>query len=222
MQPAWVKRQVDDFVTEFATDHALIGIRHRDSLLLAHLLDQGKYDGQIEPTPDLAWSEGFVWRPADRARLPQLWLDPRKSGYRDAFERFAKRELGAPGLGGANVHIDHVFPKKAGAMGGLGYVRMLAAPPESNMAAGRTLEKAMVARNALHGPRKRHTRDATYFSVGKATGFAGYTGLPDADAKANAPMVAALMAHLRAWGLPPGVLTALDERLTARTAGKVH
>jgi hypothetical protein len=93
---------------------------------------------------------------------------------------------------------------------------MLAIPPESNMAAGRTLERAMVARNEDFGPRGKLTRMATYFAIGKATGFTGYEQMPDDEASVpNQALAQSLMAYLRASGLPPDVLTALDQKLTA-------
>jgi hypothetical protein len=172
-----------------------------------------------EVFPDLPLAEGFVCFPQPGMADPELWLAPTKTGYRNVYEKFARRYLGAAGLAGADVQIDHVFPKKAGIMGGLAYVRMLAVPPESNMAAGRTLERAMVARNEELGGRGKPVRMATYFAIGKATGFVGYEQMPDDEASApNATLAAALMAHLRQFGLPSDVLSALDQKLTAHRA----
>lgn len=222
MRPAWVTRQIADFVAQFVAGPTLIGVSTIEMLQLGYLTAPGAPAARLSLLGSMPQSEGFVWHPPPGRGLPQLWLAPTKTGYRDAFERFAQRELGASGLSGADVQIDHVFPKKAGSMGGMAYVRMLAVPPESNMAAGRTLEKEMVARNEELGGRKKMTRTATYFSVGKATGFAGYTSLPDDDesSAANAAQAAALMAHLRSWGLPGDVLTALDQRLTGRSLAR--
>lgn len=115
------------------------------------------------------------------------------------------------------MQIDHVFPKKAATLDGIAYVRMLAIPPGSNMAAGRTMERQMAGRAAA-SPRTKGARLATCYSIGKAAGFEGYDRLPDSeDATANLPAVRALFAHLRGFGLPADVLTALDGRLTART-----
>jgi hypothetical protein len=118
------------------------------------------------------------------------------------------------------VQIDHVFPKQAAALGGLAYVRMLAIPAASNMIAGATLERTMTERNVELGARGKRTRLATYYSIGKATGFIGYEGMPDgSDTPLNQAVARALIAHLRSIGLPTDVLTALDQRLTAGTAG---
>jgi hypothetical protein len=192
MRPAWVSDQINAFVAQFCEpiSNAWIGAHGRDGL-------QGL-------------PENGLFRRGGR---------PFKTGYRRAFEGFAKREFGATGLAGADVQIDHVFPKGAGKLGGLGYVRMLAVPPASNMAAGRTLEKAMVARNDDLGPRGKLTRLATYFSIGKATGFDGYERLPDEGSDGNQAVVAALFAHLRRFGLPPAVLGRLDAKLAADRAG---
>jgi hypothetical protein len=219
MRPAWVTRQIKDFVDQFVADATLIGVANTDMLLRRYGTGPGAPAVRIELLGYLPKSDGFVWHPPAGRGLPQLWLSPTKTGYRDIFERFARRYLGAQGLAAADVQIDHVFPKKAGSMGGMAYVRMLAVPPASNMAAGRTLEKEMVARNGELGGRRKLTRTANYFSVGKATGFIGYTALPDDDeaSGANAAQAAALMAHLRAWGLPSSVLTALDLQLTQRS-----
>lgn len=210
-RPAWVRRQIDAFLTQFCSprgNEAWIGIR-ADA--------PPRPGGQVCALPDMPLAEGFAWRPAGGGE-PELWLDPDKPGYRAAFERFAMRELGAPGLDDAFVQIDHVFPKRAAALGGLAYVRMLAIPPEGNMAAGRTLERAMAERNRLAGPRRKTTRMATYFAVGKATGFAGYEALPDEEETGNRALVAALFAHLRAHGLPAECLGRLDAELTANRA----
>jgi hypothetical protein len=223
MRPAWVTRQIAALLAQFCApggNAAWIGVQSLAGLGGTAEGGLWRRGGRLELAPDLALAEGFVWRPEGDG-VPELWLAPEKTGYRRAFERFATRELGAPGLDGAEVQIDHVFPKAAGRAGGLAYVRMLAVPPESNMAAGRTLEKAMVGRNDDLGPRAKATRLATYFSIGKATGFVGYEGLPD-EAGGNAALAAALISHLRGYGLPADVLTALDAQFTAGRAGDLR
>lgn len=224
MRPAWVTRQVACLVAPFCAGTgkaARIGVSDREMLAT---VDRGgvrsgpfRLGGGYRLLPGLVIEDGFVWVPDAADGEPELWLSPGRTGYRDVFERFATRFLGASGLAGAEVQMDHVFPKKAGALDGLAYVRMLAIPPESNMAAGRTVERAMAGRAAA-APRGKLVRLATYCTIGKATGFAGYERLPDSeDARANRPAVTALFAHLRGFGLPPDVLTALDARLTADT-----
>jgi hypothetical protein len=224
MRPTWVTRQIAHLVRQFSRFGGpgglawapWIGIADRSGFEGRRTDDMPpRFFGRLESFPELPIHEGFVWSPDDPEALPELWLAPTKTGYRRVFERFAQRHLGAPGLEGANVQIDHVFPKKAGSLGGLAYVRMLAIPPESNMAAGRTLERAMVARNEELGPRGKKTRMATYFAIGKATGFTAYEAMPDEEGSAvNAALAKALLAHLRAFGLPPDVLTPLDQKLT--------
>jgi hypothetical protein len=230
MRPAWVTRGINQFIQQFsgynATD-ALIGITSRETFALVpgqwSRTGLGRLGGHYEVLPDIPIDEGLLWRPDSGQYEPELWLSPKKRGYRAAYERFAQRFLGAPGLEGADVQIDHVFPKKAGILGGLGYVRMLAIPPESNMAAGRTLEREMVARNEDLGPRGKETRMATYFSIGKATGFVGYDSLPDdEDGAPNRELASGLFAWLRAFGVPANVLTDLDEKLTASTLGRLR
>jgi hypothetical protein len=221
MRPAWVTRAITQLVRQFCSrfgNSAWIGIASLDPFAgrgpgpRAPLRDSGHY----EAMPGLSSTEGVVWRPAGPPDDPELWLAPTLKGYRAVFERFAMRYLNASGLAAADVQIDHVFPKKAGALGGLSHVRMLAIPPESNMAAGRTLERAMVARIEDLGPPGKPVRMATYFAVGKATGFTGYEQLPDdEDSLPNQDLARALIAHLRSFGLPADVLTALDQKLTA-------
>ena len=214
-RPAWVHRQIAAFVAQFCSprgNDAWIGIR-ADA--------PRRQGGEATAAPDIPLSEGFIWRPHGGGE-PELWLDPHKGGYRAAFARFAIRDLGAPGLDGADVQIDHVFPKKAASLGDLAYVRMLAVPPEGNMAAGRTLERAMAERGRAAGPRRKPTRMATYFAVGKATGFADYERLPDGEGEGegegNRDLVGALFAHLREFGVPADCLTQLDADLTADRA----
>lgn len=228
MRPAWVTGQIANLIRQFCNWGSADGLAWAPWIGIADRCGfEGRPSEQMPPRffgrlallGDLPAADGFVWLPDRADAVPELWLAPTKTGYRRIFERFAQRHLGAPGLDGAEVQIDHVFPKKAGALGGLAYVRMLAIPPESNMAAGRTLEKAMVARNEELGPRGKPTRMATYFAIGKATGFVGYEGLPDdEDGAPNAALANALLAHLRGYGLPPEVLTPLDAKLTAARA----
>ena len=226
MYPNWVTAGIAQMIRQFCDlggNAAWIGVASLDGLGGMPANGLWRRGGRYELMAGVALSDGFIWRPAAAAEKPELWLSPTKTGYRDIFERFAQRYLGAPGLSGANVQIDHVFPKKAGALGGMAYVRMLAIPPESNMLAGATLERVMKDRNIDLGPRPKLTRMATYASIGKATGFVGYEGLPDDDdSTMNRAVAAALMAHLRAFGLPHEVLTALDQELTAGTLGSVR
>jgi hypothetical protein len=222
--PGWVSEPIRAFVAAFARGDATawIGAASREGFLPvdrsrpgSRLMRDLGAGGRLAPLPGLALEDGFVWLPAPGAGPPELWLSPGFGGYRDAYERFARRYLGAPGLAGVGVHIDHLFPRKAAALDGLAYVRMLAVAPSGNMDAGRTVERAMAARARATASRK-PVRHATYVSIGKATGFAAWQTLPDSvDAAANLPAVHALFDHLRGFGLDPAVLTALDRRLTA-------
>ncbi len=220
MRPTWVRRSIEELVRQFCSGQgnaAWIGVKALDGLAGRSSGGLWRRGGRYEVWPDLPLPKGFVWRPDSAGAPPELWLDPRVTGYRPVFERFAQRYLGASGLTGADVQIDHVFPKGAAALAGLAYVRMLAIPPASNMAAGRTLEKAMAARAAAN-PRRKPTRMATYFSIGKATGFVGWERLPDSNAGLNRELASALITHLRAFGLPADVLSDLDRGLIANTA----
>ncbi len=225
MRPTWVNRGIEQLIRQFCSrkgNEAWIGVANLDGLG-GHPQGLFRAGGRFQVFPGLGIEDGFVWKPESGPEEPELWLSPAKTGYRSIFERFAQRYLGAPGLHGADVQIDHVFPKKAGALGGLRYVRMLAISPASNMAAGRTLEKALVARNKALGPRRKRTRMATYFAIGKAAGFVDYERLPDdQDSISNMALANALMAHLRAFGLPADVLTILDTQLTAGTAASLR
>lgn len=166
MRPAWVNRGINQLVRQFCSqrgNEAWIGstqIGPFTGQVTNGLLRVG---GHMRVASEINVSDGFIWLPDNGPDEPELWLSPSKTGYRDAFERFARRYLGASGLDGANVQIDHVFPKTAGGLSGLAYVRMLAIPPESNMAAGRTLERRMAERNRDLGARRKQTRMATYF-----------------------------------------------------------
>jgi hypothetical protein len=225
MRPAWVLRGIAQLIRQFCSstgNAAWIGISSLEPFSGGMTIPL-RLGGRYEIMPSLAASEGIVWQPDRPPDEPELWLAPTKTGYRDAFERFAVRYLAAAGLNGADVQIDHVFPKSAGVLGGLSHVRMLAIPPMSNMAAGRTVERAMVARNEELGPRGKSTRLATYYSIGKATGFAAYDRMPDdATSVLNQALAQSLLMHLRSYGLPDDVLTALDQRLTASRLGTLR
>ncbi len=225
MRPAWVTSGIAQLIRQFCDqggNAGWIGVASLDGLdgSPSGLYRQG---GRFQTSPDLPITDGFIWQPDSPAEQPELWLSPSKTNYRAIFERFAQRYLGAAGLSGADVQIDHVFPKKAAVLGHFAYVRMLAIPPESNMAAGRTLETSMVRRNDALGARRKRTRMATYFSIGKASGFTDYERLPD-DGRTpiNATLAAALIAHLRRFGLPGDVLTDLDRDLLTQTAGRLR
>lgn len=226
MYPNWVTSGIAQLIRQFCDkdgNAAWIGVASLDGLGGSPSNGLWRRGGRYEPFGGLSISDAFVWRPTAQAEQPELWLSPTRTSYRDMFEQFARRYLGAPGLAGANVQIDHVFPKRAADLGGLAYVRMLAIPPESNMQAGATLERAMRDRNIALGPRSKRTRLATYFSIGKATGFIGYDGIPDdQDGTPNRELGRALLAHLRSFGLPADVLTEFDQKLTAGTAGRLR
>jgi hypothetical protein len=226
MRPEWVTKGIAQLIRQFCSpggNEAWIGIASLDGFGGMPSNGLWRPGGRFEVLSDIGIADGFLWRPDRGPDGPELWLSPTKKGYRDAYARFARRFLNAPGLDGADVQIDHVFPKKAGALGGLAYVRMLAIPPESNMAAGRTLEREMVARNNDFGARGKETRMATYFSVGKATGFTGYERLPDdGSSRINSDLSGALITYLRGFGLPGDVLTQLDQKLLTHTAGRLR
>ena len=225
MRPDWVMRGIAQLLRQFCSrtgNAAWIGISSLGPFSGAGGIPR-RLGGRFETFSSIGIADGVIWRPDAGPDEPELWLAPSKTGYRAAFGQFARICLGAGSLDVANVQIDHVFPKKAGVLGGLAYVRMLAIPPESNMAAGRTLERAMVARNEDFGARGKETRMATYFAIGKATGFIGYERLPDDSGSApNADLAKALMIHLRNFGLPADVLTPLDQQLLAHTASRLR
>jgi len=236
MLPVWARRQIQAFISQFIgrtnaarTNRAWIGVGSREGM---EPVDRSRFDrglmrepeggGRIEQLVGADPLRAFVYVPGHKDPQPELWLDPGLAGHRELFEKFARTRLGALGLEGANVQIDHVFPKKAGALDGLAFVRMLAIPGPSNMDAGRTVERAM-AELARGAPSPKLVRLARYVSLGKATGFVGWEQLPDSDDPSeNLPAVRRLFAHLRAFGLPAEVLTEFDARLTARMIGKVR
>jgi hypothetical protein len=226
MHPDWVTRGIKQLVRQFCSLRGIepwIGINSLSPFSAIRTGLTRRHGGHFEVLPDVSITDGFLWRSDEEPDQPELWLSPTKAGYRRIFERFAQRYLGAAGLEGANVQIDHVFPRKAGVLGGLAYVRMLAIPPESNMAAGRTIERAMVARNGEFGTRSKPVRWATYFSIGKATGFTGYEKLPSEPGIApDAALAAALIAHLQAVGLPADVLTPLAQRHIVHATSRIR
>jgi hypothetical protein len=183
--------------------------------------------GRLETLGAQPIARTFVW--VDRAG-PELWVDPRVSGYRDLFDAFARGWLGLTGRPTAGFNIDHVFPKTAGALDGLTHLRLMAIGAAANQAAGRTLERAMADRaRAVLGRREtirkqgdtprepKPIRHATYMTLGKATGFVGWEEMPDStDAKANRPLVRALFAHLAACGIHAD-FPAVEQHLTAHT-----
>lgn len=219
--PPWATRQVAALVAQFVASDASawIGAKGRENIergLNIYFLRSPKPAGQswIEPAPGVAAGRGFVLVRPGSPNDPELWLDPTLGNYRALFKQFAKAQLGAAEVA-ADLQIDHVFPKTAGSLNGLGFVRMLAIPAASNMSAGRTVERhmALLARDV---PGRKGLRHATYVSIGKAVGFAGWQQLPDSeDAAANDGAVVELFGHLRRFGIGQDVLSMLDRRLAA-------
>ena len=173
--------------------------------------------GRLETLGSQPVTRAFVWM---QGTEPELWLDPRDTGYRDLFDAFAQARLGIPRPTGADWNVDHVFPKAAGRLDGMSHVRAMAIGAAGNQALGRTLEKAMKQRADLIAGRKR-IRHATWMTIGKAAGYTGWDSLPDDAAAGNGAAVAGLFAWLAANGiLPPA--GAMEHGLTAHTLGRIR
>ena len=151
---------------------------------------------------------------------PELWLDPRDKSYRDLFDAFARARLGIPRPTGADWNVDHVFPKAAGALDGLSHVRAMAIGAAGNQALGRTMEKVMKQR-ADAAPGTKLIRHATWMTIGKAAGYAGWDSLPDDTQRGNRPAVNALFGWLAGQGIMPPA-GALEHGLTAHTMGRIR
>jgi hypothetical protein len=189
-------------------------------------------NGRLETLGSEPVARAFVWVDGSE---PELWVDPQASGYRDLFDVFARTRLGLAGRPASGFNIDHVFPKTAGALDGLTHVRLMAIGAVSNQSAGRTLERAMAGRARAAQERReairqqgdtprepKPIRHATFMTLGKATGFAGWEHLPDSsDPKANRALVQALFAHLAACGIHAD-FPAIEQDLTAHTLTRIH
>ncbi|WP_426959779.1 hypothetical protein [Muricoccus radiodurans] len=215
--PEPLRRQVQTLVTQFlrGTGEAWIGVTGIDCFGVGQRFPGTmRLGGRMEALGSRPPSRAFVWV---QGTEPELWVDPRDSGYRDLFDEFARGWLNLSGRPtGTAWNIDHVFPKAAGRLNGLSHVRALAIGAEGNQAAGRTLERAMSDR-AGDAPRRKRIRHATWMTIGKAAGFTGWESLPDSeDPVANAPVVAALFAHLVGLGITVPH-AGLERSLTART-----
>jgi hypothetical protein len=224
MQANWpepLRRQVQNLVDQWLLNPpAWIGIAAIETLgttgRFAGTLRRG---GRIEPLGGRLPSRAFVWMQGSE---PELWVDPRDTGYRDLYAEFAATRLNLPGrLSGADFNIDHTFPKAAGALDGLSHVRLLAIAPASNQSAGRTLEKVMKQR-ADAAPGGKAVRSATPMTIGKATGFAGWRELPgERGSPGNAAVAAALYAHLQAIGIHVA-FPLLEQELAAFMLGGIR
>lgn len=215
--PEPLRRQFRTLLAQFLRGEgaAWIGIANVDAMTGG--AGTMRLGGRIETLAGESTSRAFIWV---QGTEPELWLDPRDRSYRDLFHAFAQARLGIPRPTGPDWNVDHVFPKAAGALDGLSHVRAMAIGAAGNQALGRTLEKSMKQRADVAPGRKR-VRHATWMTIGKASGYAGWDSLPDDAAAGNNTAVAGLFAYLAANGISPpaGVM---EQGLTAHTLGRIR
>jgi hypothetical protein len=199
--PAALRQQANALLSQFLNaPPALIGIAG-----LEHLSNLNRlYGGRVEVLGSEPMDRAFVWM---HGAEPQLWVNPASNAYRDLYDQFARERLNLPGRpSGTDFNIDHLFPRTAGELDGLSHVRMMAIGARSNQSAGRTLEKAMAgrAREAAGG---KVIRSATWQTIGKVAGFAGWESLPanrgEGNPAVNRRLVQALFDHLQGLGITP-------------------
>ncbi|HXH81110.1 endonuclease/exonuclease/phosphatase family protein [Nocardioides sp.] len=191
---------------------AWIGVASPDCLIGKHPFKTYRRDGTVVTFLDKPISEVFVWKPEREGWAPELWVAPERSNYRPLYAKFLSVYWPGADINEVRNHIDHIFPKDPGALGGLSHVRLLAIPTRSNVSAG-TLEKQMKARNKLLGPRDKLTRLATLYSLGKATGYVGYRELDTLEGRRT--IAAGIMQSIRNAGASAEEITesGLDEEL---------
>lgn len=215
--PPPLRQQVQALLNQFLqSPPALIGTKSIPDLERTKLIR----DGRVETLGSQPLTRAFVWF---EGAEPQLWVDPANSGYRDLYDQFARAHLGLPGRpSGTAFNVDHVFPRRAGALNGLSHVRILAIGADANQSTGRTVEKAMAGR-ARKAPSGKVLHSATWMSIGKAAGFASWTRLPDGpDATGDSEeLVEDLFRYLKNLGIAPP-LGVLEHKLTAYTLGRIR
>ncbi len=215
--PEPLRRQFQTLLAQFLAGEgtAWVGIASIEAMVGgAGTMRRG---GRVETLASHPVSRAFVWV---QGTEPELWLDPRDTSYRDLFHAFAQARLGIPRPTGTDWNIDHVFPKAAGKLDGLSHVRALAIGAAGNQALGRTLEKSMKQR-ADESPGRKRVRHATWMTIGKAAGYAGWDSLPDDAAVGNSAAVAGLFAYLASIGITPPA-GAMEQGLTAHTLGRIR
>lgn len=217
--PEPLRRQFHTLLAQFrdATGNAAwIGIASPE-LMIGGRFGPRRLGGRLETLEGQPLGRAFVWV---QGTEPELWVDPADTGYRDLFDAFAKARLGIPRPTGPDWNVDHVFPKAAGRLNGLSHVRAMAIGAAGNQSIGRTVEKAMKQR-ADTAPGGKRIRMAGWLTIGKAAGYAGWESLPEGDAPANDPAVAALFAYLATLGIHPPA-GALELGLTAYTLTRIR
>ncbi len=214
--PTALQRQFLTLLHQLEEGHAYIGVSSI-KYLVGERYGPRRLGGRIEVLASQPFSRAFVWM---QGAEPELWVDPRDPGYRDLFHTFAKERLGIDRPTGTEWNIDHLFPKAAGALDGMSHVRAMAIRAHGNQSLGRTVEKAMKHR-AAEVPSKKNIRSATWMTIGKVAGYAGWHNLPDSEAAGNTEAVADLFAYLETLGIKPPA-GALELELTAHTLSRIR
>lgn len=220
--PAPLRAQFQALLRQFmkGEGEAWIGIAAIECLgATGSFIGTRRRGGRVETLGVQPLTRAFVWM--DGA-APELWVDPRDKRYRELFDQFARERLGLAGRpGGTDWNVDHVFPKAAGVLDGMSHVRVLGIGAAGNQSLGRTVEKAMKQR-ADTAPGTKRIRHATWMTIGKAAGFAGWETLPHGkDAAGNQAAVTALFGYLAQLGiLPPA--GRVEHGMTAHTLTRIR
>lgn len=216
--PTWMIEQHRTFMAQLFDERgnsAWIGVASVDNILGRNGKKTQRRGGEVELLESEPEAEVFVWKPHEEARAPELWIAPERRNYRSTYARFLKAYWPGSDINEVPNHVDHVFPKDSAQLGGLSHVRLLAVPKRSNVSAG-TLEKEMKARTVELGARQKETRLATLYSLGKAAGYVGFSGLDTPDGRRE--IAARVIQALREAGAPEVITESnLDEALLAET-----
>jgi hypothetical protein len=197
---------------------------------------KGNKVGQVLPVEGTSIENAFVL--VDAEGKHELWARPDYSDYAGVYDKYTKKYYGVEWskiASGDDWNVDHLFPRTAGEIKSMKYVRLTAIDKRANGLMGCTIESQMAKRAreaeslpAEAGRAKRGPRPvlmATPFTIGKMTAFHDSIRLPkDRSDFADLGVTQRLAVHVsnQCKSLEPAVISRLNEVLTRQFATDIQ
>ena len=188
--------------------------------------------GKVVQVPNRSLDDAFVFLKSNGH--PELWARPDYSDYDGLFDIVSRQYYGVAWssiASGQDWNVDHMYPHTAAELSQVKYVRLTPIDAKANTSMGRNIEKQMARRareiNAGNEPGqvplagRRPVLTATFFTLGKLTGFHDAIKLPqDRNDFADQSVIDRLDAHVstRCRFVEPACMSRLNAVLTGRSA----